>query len=72
MANCCDTLKSGIKQFTDGSAPEVFRLLISIWWALMESVITSEMYGMLVHSCLVEDGQGEKFEVIDANGFVTH
>jgi len=31
----------------------------------------SDMYGMLVHSCLVEDGQGEKFEVIDENGLVT-
>ena len=28
----------------------------------------SEMYGMLVHTCFVEDGQGEKREVIDERG----
>lgn len=26
------------------------------------------MYGMLVHSCFVEDGQGEKQLVIDERG----
>ena len=28
----------------------------------------SDMYGLLVHSCYVEDGQGEKRQVIDERG----
>ena len=28
----------------------------------------SDSYGMLVHSCFVEDGQGQRMDVVDARG----
>lgn len=30
----------------------------------------SDFYGLLVHNCYVEDGQGEKQIIIDENGYV--
>lgn len=34
------------------------------------SILISDTYGMLVHSCYVEDGQGDRQLVIDERGWV--
>lgn len=33
--------------------------------------IYADVYGMLVHSCQVEDGQGQKMQVVDERGSVS-
>lgn len=63
--------ESVIKSFIDGSVKVVilaFHRLVIV--GAINTRFLIDNYGILVHSCFVEDGQGEKQLIVDEKGSV--